>query len=108
MDNKQILEKAIQKAIGGGWKPIWKGEYMGILTDIISGELYTMWSYKNAPKPFKISLAFIFLDKNFAKALWGEAEAAITIGVHGNHNWRYHLQEMVIAENPIKYLKENT
>jgi len=111
--DKQTLELAIQKAIEGGWNPMWKGEYMGNTTDTTTGEIYTMWSYVNAPYPFKISLAFLFLDKGFAKALWGDFNTDYRL-----YNmdtpidphlliWKYHLQQMVISPDPILYLKEH-
>jgi len=52
----------------------------------------------------------IIFSHDFAKALWGEEELQ-----HVNQafskvvkdGWRRHLQQMVIAEDPIKYLGEN-
>lgn len=101
MSNQEILEKAIQKAIDSGYKhsliPEWTVE------DIVRHGEYDIFNH------------------DFAKALWGESRGYVRIpvvmGFKGNNlgqtyqfhepAWQYHLQNMVIAEDPIKYLGEN-
>jgi hypothetical protein len=42
----------------------------------------------------------LVFDHGFAKAFWGE-------DIHENMleaNWEYHIKEMVLSENPLKYL----
>lgn len=117
LSDQQVLEKAIQKAVDGGWenKPV--GHIDEIATDLVNGcDCYG-------------TLYYIIFNHGFAKALWGEkwdAENAIeklsaTISeLHENGftsfekllselllPWQYHLQQMVIAENPIDYLREH-
>jgi len=108
--NKEILEQAITKAIAGGWIspliPEWS------VAQIVKGGEYDIF------------------DHDFAKALWGVDRFAKAIeGVYDGNwiisteeaeestdktwlqiipLWQYHLQQMVIADNPIQYLKENT
>ena len=109
MSNKEILEKAISLAIDGGWQPMRKG---GNLTKDETTVAYIMQS---DPRLYVYS-------HDFAKALWGEGLDCAYCGlpphrVHpkpcpeGNniwpYLWEYHLQQMVIAEDPIKYLGEN-
>lgn len=99
-----------------------------ILLDITKHEAEMSFAYL---EPF--SVKELYLGHNFAKALWGE-EKVVTIieeepyvGTHGEFigskvdypydegasieitstAWRYHLQEMVVADDPIKYLGEN-
>ena len=97
MSNQEILERAIYKAIYGGWR---------------AGELATYANILEAP--------IIIFNHNFAKALWGEEPYAKVIWPHPDYElqtgstylaltplWQYHLQQMVIADDPIKYLGEN-
>lgn len=94
--NSQILEKAIQKASENGW------EYVDLAINAENDS--ELWG--------------LLLHKDFAKAIWGEpkpmtteeARASGYIGGGGqlctprNAGWKYHLQKMVIADDPIKYL----
>ena len=114
MDNKQILEKAIQKAIGGGWEapidttPSWIELAEGGYYDM----LYEGW--------LELATETIIFSHDFAKALWGEKRVTrpsfIDYKEHDGElfttyrtqpNDEYHLQQMVISDNPIQYLKEN-
>lgn len=146
MTNKEILEKAIQKAIDGGWKVT--NSTMDTPEKIMGWYAYPdSWydSYSNL---------FIF-NHDFAKALWGEevrtqydshyipargypgepipkedikddkilknwdctrcgapwkkclAGTPCNLIVKGNTGYKYHLQQMVISEDPIKYLGDN-
>lgn len=45
--------------------------------------------------------------QELAKAMWGEGYALGGHEVLRYPAWQYHLQQMVIAENPLEYLKEN-
>ena len=113
MSDKKILEKAIQKAIDGGWG----------LPDY--GMAYN-FSPKYNHREFYTNADFIF-QHDFAKALWGEAEyepdclcgypkvtephSILDGNVHGywakKYGYEHHLQQMVIADDPIAYLGEN-
>lgn len=75
-----------------------------------------------------MALNSLLYDHDFAKALWGEypdievhmmpvIDFGITEGrtitaianpTHNYKKWQYHLQQMVIADDPIKYLGANT
>lgn len=97
MSNKEILEKAIAKAIKGGW------------TD---GEKYRKEMSKAVVVPMYYVRSFVF-DKDFAKALWGDPWAFFAVGrsgdtIGGNFiNYLGHLANMVVADDPIKYLGDN-
>ena len=124
MTNQEILEKAVIKAIDGGW---------------ISGK-YELDSLRNPPKikptddsdnellqfitdnmMLKMARDRVIFNHDFAKALWGEELHHETFIVPkelskrfaGTKNldikpaWQYHLQNMVISDDPIKYLGEN-
>jgi len=96
MDNKQILEKAFDKILQSNNIPY--GYTMGELLE----DIPTL--------------------QRFAKVLWGEWRNDINCKVcefqHELYNedqykpelddpWKFHLTQMVIADDPIKYLGEN-
>lgn len=94
MDNQRILERAIQKALDNGWLP----------------------ESLNRPEIKQLFLSgpvrdYVF-DHDFAKALWGEEVWTAFSDFEGNEEvelyvWQYHLQQMVIVEDSIKYLGDN-
>ena len=93
--SKEILEKAIQKV------------------EAQTGQVY-------AHTMFELFDDLTILQ-DFAKALWGEESSYAREGgytaVYPAHReweepdmipvWQYHLQMMVVADDPIKYLGEN-
>lgn len=129
--DKQILEKAIQKAIDGGWNlKTWPSEryWPNYLSDehLVRHAAETLNDMR---------LEHLIFNHDFAKALWGENrkppesedidENNTKLGLYAARGggyegygdyveleftgdaWQYHLQNMVIADNPIKYLGEN-
>jgi hypothetical protein len=88
MTNQQILEKAIKKAELNGWSGI------AIPNSFLYGYL---------------TFPLIIFSHDFAKALWGEDR--YEVGTDHNqikvHGWKWHLKNMVVAEDPINYLGEN-
>jgi len=117
---QKILEKAIEKAIDGGWKfkkymfdysyPNFKKTWTG---DIILAT-------HEKGRAESVNYIEILFNHDFAKALWGEPKASVSIAIGGsyviptekpiqagNFGWQYHLQQMVIADDPIKYLGAN-
>ena len=98
MTNKEILEKAFMIATHNGCQ-----------------------QRSEEPDVFQIPEAFIYRH-DFAKALWGELPLVETTQelnrlnthtelkhryVFGTSTWEYHLQQMVIAPDPIAYLGEH-
>lgn len=124
MSNKEILERAIAKAIEGGWLGISdKGyKFEGIEFEDSHWQrrisVYA-WSSEREGWHFTNYLSIVF-NHDFAKALWGEEPAPMEIWqevgigtpkyrteqktVAYAENWRIRLMEMVIAEDPIAYL----
>lgn len=123
MTNQEILTKAIQKAIDGGWKQnlIWihgnvknPNEIFMKQLEIDSEHIY--WAYDEY-----ISVPELIFNHDFAKALWGEELHHHVFVVPKGLNkrfvgtnefdvkpvWKHHLQAMVIAPDPIAYLAEN-
>jgi len=133
MTNKEILEKAIQKAIDGGWgfcdystindkHRVFNRDYK-----VEDDGLYDKGPYacRECAKPDYTVYDIIF-NHDFAKALWGEgkemqAEEYVNTELYdiesvkasgrkyyeAGTDWQYHLQQMVISEDPIQYLKDN-
>jgi len=113
MTNKEILEKAIQKAIDGGWDNPYVFRLQGWVTNAIEVEP-GLW------------MPVIF-NHDFAKSLWGGVEycrcpvsrkrvkrnPAFYADCICHHRWakldwwEYQLQQMVISDDPIKYLGEH-
>lgn len=105
MTDKEILAAAIEKAKENGYElPLhkihrWNESAEGIF-------------------PVFEDFPLIIFDHQFAKAFFGEMETKdmsyIVNGVVFGDNeepvsrtgWRFHLQQMVLEENPIKYLEQ--
>jgi hypothetical protein len=82
MYDEVILDKAVQLAAKNGW----------------DGDIE------------RSGYAPLVFNKDFAKALWGESRKVALAGELRevtNNGWQYHLQQMVIAPDPIKYLSDN-
>lgn len=95
-----ILEKVIQKAIDGGWEE--GAQVLEVLTD-----------EPPTDKQFMLIARATIFNHDFAKALWGTegvvtncylAETDTTYLPLKMSAWRYHLQQMVAAEDPLQYL----
>lgn len=103
MTNQEILTKAIQKAIDGGFNP-------GASEN---GEPAQVTFTRRMMQDLFFRQALIY-NHDFAKALWGKGKPKemtyFSTGTkYTNHvkGWKHHLQQMVIAEDPIKYLGDN-
>ena len=118
MNSKEILEKAITKAIDGGWD-IFETENRQIeVFEVTYEQLEDEGSYyADAPHPGMFidirrngyfSVEELIFNHDFAKALWGEEwpinQAFKRLGMPW---WKENLQQMVLAPDPIKYLGEN-
>ena len=117
-----ILKQAIEKAIANGWK---KPKYLPrIKIELLVIDMLDGIPYVNT----------VIFDPSFAKALWGEkqgfngvpVEAVLKMAVSPKETlssnmktvgdifsiksepiWQYHLQQMVMADDPIKYLGDH-
>jgi hypothetical protein len=109
--------KAIQMAYNNGWRPVYNGDEM-VAVEVGVSDVH--WIDKKGYKTY-CDVYRLFFSHDFAKALWGEGEVCMICGVgpddkvaHKDYDpeipvpaWYFHLQQMVIAEDPIKYLGEN-
>lgn len=92
MTNQEILKLAIDKAVKNGW-------------------IYSFNSNALDKMNFtKVEIRGMILDCEFTKAFWGEE--LIFDDMKGNiigikvPAWKAYLQQMVISEDPIKYLEQ--
>lgn len=144
MNNQQILEKAIRKAIDGGWLPYF-AEFDNFLNkdtlvyQIYNADLQDVASvlfgadakgYVAYAGQYRIPVLQLIFNHDFAKSLFGEDLLAFLYEDYtSNHShmggtldypysegagmeykvkaYLYHLQNMVISDDPIKYLGEH-
>ncbi len=106
MTKQHTLQKAITKAVRNGWN---KNGMSDILVDDSGNLLFVHYTSGNALYQ-ALSVYDVIYAHSFAQALWGE-EPNWEIEQAGPPDiikgWEHQLQEMVIAEDPIKYLEEN-
>lgn len=111
MNHKKILTEVIKKALTAGWR----NDGFTDLADPNDWRVYRDvlgdWKLDNAHDT-GINIERIIFDHSLAKTLWGEEEEDTSYG-HSlgagvwKIRWKYHLQMMVVADDPIKYLGEN-
>jgi hypothetical protein len=107
MSNQEILIKAITKALANGWKSNWISsrllpiEIPPRLTDEL---IHTHQVEK------------LIYRHDFAKSLWSDKEITVESGenipLYSKRlslqqrvvAWKHHLQMMVVADDPLKYL----
>lgn len=110
MTDTQTLTKAVELAKSQGWN-----------TEVLWDEYYDGFVIPDGDGDYNfISSSEIIFDKDFAKALWGEEEVDSGddlkkkgIDIINNyraksikkHGWQHHLQQMVVADDPIEYLR---
>lgn len=104
MTNQEILEKAITKAIEGGWNRRIRNFYVGALDADENGD-HEQYDYES-----------IIFNHDFCKAIFGTNEVCFSCGLENKHDpycaeqtfydeaWKYRLREMVLEENPVEYL----
>lgn len=100
--SKEIVDKAIKKAIQNGWRcPFESFDLDG----------NSIWTHPSRDAEFRFSVEEIIFNHDFAKALWGEEphefDPMQVITNVPPFEWVFQLQCMVIADDPIKYLGEH-
>lgn len=83
MSNAEVLDRAIATANANGWK----------------GSVVYPSVYRSPEQ--------LIYNHDFARALWGKEAPSNYCKMTGVDMWQYHLQQMVIAEDPIAYLSEH-
>ncbi|RTL04825.1 hypothetical protein EKK58_09375 [Candidatus Dependentiae bacterium] len=111
MTDSEMLKEVIQRATDGGWEIGKNLNFTGINELIVYLDGASLVPSDLGWIKFKLN-EFLF-NHDFAKALWGEPRPTIehsgkATSFDFNKGWQYHLQQMVISENPIKYAYDNT
>lgn len=116
MTAQQILEKALLKAHKNGWNPLETIPWQNVRIEQWQGHgmvgIAFLYGVRDESAHWVRELEGIIFNKEFAKALWGECTTWVK-SRHGTINhlplngYQYHLQNMVIANDPVKYLGEN-
>ncbi len=109
MTNKEILKKAIEKAVGGGWKENTAPLAFGAILEISNNK-------RLLKDFFRVNHHYsIIFSHSFAKAFWGEKRVndegeEVLWRKDGIETclfaWEYRLQQMVLEKQPLKYLEK--
>jgi hypothetical protein len=93
MTEQEILEKVLAKAIKNGYSALHIKEF-GIdnMAKMMMGDGY--------------SLAGLLFSHPFAKAFWGTKSFYDGRRDIDQEMWEYHLEIMVLEENPLKYMEQ--
>ncbi len=123
MTEKEVLQKAIEIA------PRKNGtlQYISVFNEKIETSIgdsqmpIVCYNFPEFKKSIECSYEKLIFSHDFAKAFWGDKEkkdieVSYTrqngidkdkINLWGGINdWQYHLQQMVLKDNPIQYLKQ--
>lgn len=92
MTNQEILKKAIEKAKSNGFELDKHKHFCEIGRDIFTGEVQSLNAYQS-----------IIFDHDFAKAFWKQQGLPTEAG---EYEWELRLQDMVLEQDPIKYLEK--
>lgn len=123
MTHRETLQKAIEIAVRNGWS----GCYVTHSTTsswLVTSIPRLCVSFTTGGNAYYHPSEFVY-DHQFAKCLWGESplhdmiardysrdERLYTPWVSDElflppNNWKFHLQQMVIADDPLQYLSDN-
>ena len=116
---KEVFSKAFKKAISNGWDAKKLLEDFTLFKDYknqhILPNIDTIVITKG--EEYFINLSSIIYDKDFAKALWNSnykyniaehlPNGTINGGIKQIPEWQYHLQQLVVSDNPFEYLENN-
>ncbi|HJP81436.1 MAG TPA: hypothetical protein VJ841_03530 [Candidatus Saccharimonadales bacterium] len=118
MSKEEVLRTAIIRAINNGFCPlagITAESTVGIYPSVDS--VVFIYERSGWVGSKGLDVFRIIFDRSFAKALWGDEEAGdedfyapkhdSLSGSYWRKMWEYHLRNMAISEDPIKYLEGN-
>ena len=114
MKDKEILKKAIERAVEDGFKP------GGLLGGVLEGKLGVGLDPNVYAHLVNDNQYFVHIfSHDFAEAFWKDEPSLETrhesVREYGYHRgfgrfvrreaWQFHLQQMVLEEEPLKYLE---
>lgn len=100
MTNEEILKNAIKKAIQNGYHEYQGNGFIRWIGE--ADESYCTFLSSEGP-------CDLIFSHDFAKAFWGEEirnGVKLEDRIVSAPEWKYHLQQMVLEEDPIKYLEK--
>ena len=105
MNNKDILQKAIEKAVENGYAPTDNGGEVAELKHTNGG----CWFFDSNETGSHYDMNDIIFSHDFAKAFWKEPtevliEKAAGHEVYGIADWEYHLQQLALAKDRLEYI----
>jgi hypothetical protein len=131
MSHGEIIAKAVKKALENGWQLPFE-EPVESYALVQPDQFHTKDEYNIAPYirfkfagggVYETGVMYTIFNREFARALWGEAPIAFnaeykimqmdselseyTVWHSSLPAWQFHLQQMVIADDPIEYLGKN-
>lgn len=114
MTDEQTLQKAIERAVEGGWNPAGDKRAKTAKTRIKHAyELLTRYSWIDddwvEDDEIDIELSpLVIYRRDFARALFGSEFITIDMGpiTVDKPAWQHHLQQMVICDDPVEYLRD--
>ena len=98
MNGEQIIKMAVEKALNNGWN----GESC-FGKDFLLLPNYDQKNTKNFWKFIHHKYPEIIFSHGFVKAFWKQQGLPTEMG---DYEWQLRLQDMVLEENPIKYLEQ--
>ena len=108
MTNEEILKKAIEKAVKGGYNFKLAKE----ITDQIDYIEAKNIAVASPDTDLVKSMYGVIFSHDFAKAIWGSGPVCSFCfkGPSSKHelfhDWQYHLREMVLEEDKLKYIEK--
>ena len=129
MNNKEILQLVIERAEKKGWNFFGLNKMPNFSWDIDECryntgkhlpflQMYFDLPFNVTPNSYGAIIWEVIFDHDFAKAFWGEVfELEWPVKEELDNNrigyriktipiWQYHLQQMVLEEEPLKYLEK--
>ena len=113
MKNEQILERALEKAVKGGWNVF--GWELEKIKEYKEGGILVGDDGRPLLRDRIIQINTIIFAHEFAKAFWGEEVEKhngqeLWLNNKKTYKWQYHqhqmLDEIQEGRNPIKYLEQ--
>jgi len=109
MTNEKILTKAIGKALKNGWEIPERFDTPWEVVEL--GDESVILEYGDSFVMLELSMPEIVFSHDFAKAFFGFRDSkSISSYYDGSgkklEDWEYHLQQMVLCENPLQYLQK--
>ena len=112
MEQEEILKRAIKRAVKGGWS--WKGfnKFTKVTIEDNGDDVYA-YLHQDTGLYLPAPINNIIFSHDFAKAFWGDKLSSShdcvdeqSCCLSGIPLWQFHLQQMVLEKNPLKYLEK--